>query len=62
MRKAITLAIYLLVLAVLLVARQFYYKPLQDWSLSIIPGLQEGKEGYETGTWTAVSGETDGYL
>ena len=54
--------IYLLVLAILLVARQFYYKPLQDLSLNLILHLQEGKSGSSAGTWTIVSGETAGAL
>ena len=54
--------IYLLVLALLLVARQFYYKPLQDLSLNLILHLQEGKSGSSVGTWTIVSGETAGAL
>ena len=62
MKRGLTLVIYLLVLAVLIAARQFYKQPLQDASLNFIKKIQEGKSGNPTGTWTIVSGETDGVL
>ena len=62
MKRGLTLVIYLLVLAVLIAARQFYKQPLQDASLNFIKKIQEGKSGNPTGTWTIVSGETDGIL
>ena len=41
MKRVITILIYLSVLALLLVARQLYKKPLQDMSLDFIPNLQK---------------------
>ena len=62
MKRGLTVVIYLLVLAVLIAARQFYKQPLQDASLKFIEKIQEGRSGGRAGTWTIVSGETDGIL
>ena len=62
MKRAITIVIYLLVLAFLLLARQLYKKPLQDASLDFIPKLQEDSTDPVIGEWSIVSGVSDGYL